>query len=279
MSETTSAVERTAAEEEHVRREAPPHRRYAVLWHSLALARRNLIKIKRNPISISDAVIAPVTFLLIFVYMFGGAVSGSTHAYLQRTLPAILVLSAIMAGMIATGVNLSLDIKKGIFDRFRSLPISRSAPLIGSVLADVVRYLVSIVTLLAFGYLIGFRIETDPLRALGAALLTIVFGMSLSWLWILLGMVIKETASVQTIVALSIFPLAFGTDMVAPTETLPGWLQAWAKVNPVGHTMEACRGLLIGGDVAEPLTKSLLWSAGLVVVFAPLAVLAYRRRT
>ncbi|MEU8343945.1 ABC transporter permease [Spirillospora sp. NPDC048832] len=278
MSETTSAVER-AAEEEHVRLEAPPHRRYAVLRHSLALARRNLIKIKRNPISISDAVIAPVTFLLIFVYMFGGAVSGSTHAYLQRTLPAILVLSAIMAGMIATGVNLSLDIKKGIFDRFRSLPISRSAPLIGSVLADVVRYLVSIVTLLAFGYLIGFRIETDPLRALGAALLTIVFGMSLSWLWILLGMVIKETASVQTIVALSIFPLAFGTDMVAPTETLPGWLQAWAKVNPVGHTMEACRGLLIGGDVAEPLTKSLLWSAGLVVVFAPLAVLAYRRRT
>ncbi|TDE26626.1 ABC transporter permease [Actinomadura sp. 6K520] len=278
MSETTSAVERTG-EEEHVRLEAPPHRRYAFLWHSLALARRNLVKIKRNPISISDAVIAPVTFLLIFVYMFGGAVSGSTHAYLQRTLPAILVLSAIMAGMIATGVNLSLDIKKGIFDRFRSLPISRSAPLVGSVLADVVRYLVSIVTLLAFGYLIGFRIETDPLSALAAALLTIVFGMSLSWLWVLLGMVIKETASVQTIVALSIFPLAFGTDMVAPVETLPGWLQAWAKVNPVGHTMEACRGLLIGGDVAEPVTMSLLWSAGLVVVFAPLAVLAYRRRT
>ncbi|QKW37569.1 ABC transporter permease [Actinomadura sp. NAK00032] len=277
-SETTSAVA-PAGEDARVRHEAPPHRRYALLWHSLALARRNLIKIKRNPISISDAVIAPVTFLLIFVYMFGGAVSGSTHAYLQRTLPAILVLSAIMAGMIATGVNLSLDIKKGIFDRFRSLPISRSAPLIGSVLADVVRYLVSIVTLLLFGYLLGFRIETDPLSALAAGLLTIVFGMSLSWLWVLLGMVIKETASVQTIVALSIFPLAFGTDMVAPTETLPGWLQAWAKINPVGHTMEACRGLLIGGEVAGPVTRSLLWSAGLVVVFAPLAVLAYRRRT
>lgn len=258
---------------------ALPRRRWALLWHSFALAKRNLAKIKRNPVSISDAVIAPVTFLVIFVYMFGGAVSGSTHAYLQRTLPAVLVLSAITAGMIATGVNLSIDIKKGIFDRFRSMPISRSAPLIGSVLADVIRYLVAIVALLAFGYAIGFRVLTSPLAALAAALLTILFGMSLSWIWILLGMLIKETASVQTIVALSIFPLAFGTDMVAPAKTLPGWLQAWANVNPVGHTMAACRGLLIGGPVMAPVIASLLWSAGLIVVFAPLAVLVYRRRT
>jgi len=255
------------------------HRSFRLLRHSLALAGRNLVKIRRNPISISDAVIAPVTFLVIFVYMFGGAVSGSTHAYLQRTLPAILVLGAIMAGMIATGVNLSLDIKKGIFDRFRSLPISRSAPLIGSVLADVIRYVVAIVTVLAFGYLIGFRVQTDPLSALGAIALTIVFGMSLSWLWVLLGLVIKETSVVQSIVALSIFPLAFGTDMVAPAETLPGWLQAWVQINPVQATMSACRGLLIGGSVAGEVALSLLWSAGLVVVLAPLAVMAYRRRT
>jgi oleandomycin transport system permease protein len=254
-------------------------RRFALLWHSLALARRNLIKIKRNPISISDAIFAPVTFLVIFVYMFGGAVSGSTHGYLQRTLPAILVLAAIMAGMIATGVNLSIDIKKGIFDRFRSLPISRSAPLIGSVLADIVRYVVAIATVLAFGYLIGFRVQTDPLSALAAIVLTIVFGMSLSWVWVLLGLVIKETAVVQSIVALSIFPLAFGTDMVAPTSTLPSWLQAWVKINPVEVTMMACRGLLIGGEVAGHVIVSLLWSVGLVIVFAPLAVMAYRRRT
>lgn len=258
---------------------ALPRRRAALLWHSLALARRNLSKIRRNPVSISDAVIAPVTFLVIFVYMFGGAVSGSTHGYLQRTLPAVLVLSAITAGLIATGVNLSIDIKKGIFDRFRSMPISRSAPLIGSVLADVIRYLLAIVTSLAFGYAIGFRIQTSPLAVLAAALLTILFGMSLSWVWILLGMLIRETASVQTIVALSIFPLAFGTDMVAPAKTLPGWLQAWANINPVAHTMTACRGLLTGGPVMAPAVASLLWSAGFIVVFAPLAVLAYRRRT
>lgn len=256
-----------------------PRRRCALLWHSFALAGRNLAKIKRNPLSISDAVIAPVTFLVIFVYMFGGAVSGSTHAYLQRTLPAVLVLSAITAGMIATGVNLSIDIKKGIFDRFRSMPISRSAPLIGSALADVVRYLVAVVTLLAFGYAIGFRVQTSPLAALAATLLTILFGMSLSWIWILLGMLIKETASVQSIVALSIFPLAFGTDMVAPAKTLPSWLQAWANVNPVGHTMAACRGLLTGGPVMAPAIASVLWSAGLIGVFAPLAVLVYHRRT
>jgi oleandomycin transport system permease protein len=218
-------------------------------------------------------------FLVIFVYMFGGAVSGSTHAYLQRTLPAILVLAAIMAGMIATGVNLSIDIKKGIFDRLRSLPISRSAPLIGSVLADIIRYVVAIGTVLAFGYLIGFRIQTDPFSAFAAAVLTIVFGMSLSWLWVLLGLIIKETAVVQSIVALSIFPLAFGTDMVAPTETLPNWVQAWVKINPVETTMAACRGLLIGGDAGHHVAASLLWSIGLVVVFAPLAVVAYRRRT
>ncbi|GAA4482265.1 ABC transporter permease [Actinoallomurus oryzae] len=278
MSDTT--MPSTASDEgSWERSDVLPRRRNAVVWHSLALAKRNLIKIKRNPISISDAVIAPVTFLIIFVYMFGGAVSGSTHAYLQFTTPAILVLSAITAGMIATGVNLSIDIKKGIFDRFRSMPISRSAPLIGSVLADVVRYLVAMITLLVFGYVIGFRIQTNPWYTLAAAALTILFGMSLSWVWVLLGMVIKETASVQTIIALSIFPLAFGTDMVAPTKTLPGWLQAWAKINPVGHTMAACRGLLIGGEIATPLIKSLLWSVGLIVVFAPLAVLAYRRRT
>jgi oleandomycin transport system permease protein len=259
--------------------DAASRRTLALLWHSLALARRNLIKIKRNPISISDAVIAPVMFLVIFVYMFGGAVSGSTHAYLQRTLPAVLVLSAIMAGMIASGVNLSLDIRKGVFDRFRSLPISRSAPLVGSVLADVVRYLVAIATVLVVGYLMGFRVETGPLSALAAVLLTIVFGMSLSWVWVLLSMLLKDTASVQSIVGLSIFPLAFGTDMVAPTDTLPGWLQAWAKINPVGETMTACRGLLIGGDTSGPVAHSVLWSAGLVVVIAPLAVMAYRRRT
>lgn len=272
---TAQTFEPSTQREQQVR----AYRPFRLLRHSLALAGRNLVKIRRNPISISDAVIAPVTFLVIFVYMFGGAVSGSTHAYLQRTLPAILVLGAIMAGMIATGVNLSLDIKKGIFDRFRSLPISRSAPLIGSVLADVIRYVVAIVTVLAFGYLIGFRVQTDPLSALGAIALTIVFGMSLSWLWVLLGLVIKETSVVQSIVALSIFPLAFGTDMVAPTETLPNWLQAWVKVNPVEATMSACRGLLIGGEVAHHVVVSLLWSIGLVVVFAPLAVLAYRRRT
>lgn len=258
---------------------ASTHPQFAVLRHSLALAGRNLAKIRRNPISISDAVIAPVTFLVIFVYMFGGAVSGSTEAYLQRTLPAIMVLAAVMAGMIATGVNLSIDIKKGIFDRFRSLPISRAAPLIGSLLADVLRYVVAIVTVLAFGYLMGFRIQTNPLSAVAAVGLTIVFGMSLSWLWVLLGVLINETAVVQSVVALSIFPLAFGTDMVAPTETLPSWLQAWININPVQETMAACRALLVGGDASHHVVASLLWSLGLVVVFAPPAVAVYRRRT
>ena len=271
----------TIADTSTVRRErpGPPRRRPAGLArHSLALARRSLIKTLRNPGGLGDATLMPIIFLVMFVYLFGGAVAGSTHDYLQYIFPAVLVMTIIMAGMMATGVNLNIDIKRGVFDRFRSLPIGRSAPLLGSVLGDMIRYVVAIAVLFGFGYLLGFRVQTTVAAAVAACALTVLFGFCLSWAYVLVGVLIRETSGVQSVVLLTMFPLAFGTNMVAPTDTMPGWLQAWVEINPVSHVMDAARGLLTGGPVAGPVGWTLLWSAALLVVFAPLAVAAYRRR-
>jgi len=256
-----------------------PGRPYGLVRHSLALARRSLIKVRHSPGIIGDAVLMPVIFLVLFVYLFGGAVSGSSRQYLQYIFPGILVMSTMLAGMLATGVNLNLDIKRGVFDRFRSLPIGRSAPLIGSVAGDTVRYILALVVLFAVGYLLGFRIQTSPLAALAACALAVAFSFGLSWAFVLVGVLIRETVIVQSVAFPGIFPLAFGTSMVAPTQTLPGWLQAWVNLNPVTHAMQASRGLLLGGPVADPAIRTLLWSAAFLAVFAPLAVGAYRRRT
>ncbi len=247
--------------------------------HSLLLARRGLTKTRRNPGLLLDALFLPVVFLLLFVYLFGGAVTGSVHTYLQYVFPGVLVMTTLMTGLLASGVSLNIDVKTRVFDRFRSLPIGRSAPLIGSVTGDAVRYLVAVTALFGLGFLLGFRVHTGPLAALAACGLAITLGFSLSWVTVLVGLLVREPVVVQTIGFLGIFPLAFGTDMVAPTSTLPGWLQAWVKVNPVSDAIEACRGLLVGGPVASAAARTLVWSAGILAVFVPLAVATYRRRT
>ncbi|MEU4746885.1 ABC transporter permease [Actinosynnema sp. NPDC023658] len=252
-------------------------RPFGLARHSLALARRSLIKTMRSPEQLLDVTLQPVIFVVLFVYLLGGAVAGSTHDYLQLLLPAIMVQTTMFGGM-ATGVNLNTDIGKGVFDRFRSLPIGRSAPLIGSVLGDLIRYVVAVVSLLVFGTLMGFRVETGFLPALLACLLVILFAFCLSWAFVLVGMIVRQPGAVQGIGFLALFPLTFGTSMIAPAATLPGWLRSWVEVIPVTHVMDASRGLMVGGPVAGPVMWSLAWSALFVVVFAPLAVNAYRRR-
>ncbi|AYY15271.1 ABC transporter permease [Actinobacteria bacterium YIM 96077] len=253
-------------------------RRWGVFRHSLVLARRNLIKTRRNPGLVGDALMLPIIFLLLFVYLFGGAVAGSTTEYLQYLFPGILVMSTLIAGLLSTGLNINIDIKKGVFDRFRSMPIDRSAPLIGSVLGDTVRYVVAVVTVFAVGYAMGFRVQTDFPSVLAASALSVTLGFCLGWLTVLIGVTVNEENVVSTVGFLGIFPLAFGTDMVAPKETLPGWLQAWVEVNPVTHAVDATRGLLLGGPVAESVIVTLLWSAGFLLVFGTLALRAYRHR-
>jgi oleandomycin transport system permease protein len=247
------------------------------LAHSLTLARRSLTKTLRTPEQLIDVTLQPIIFVVMFLYLLGGAVSGSTDAYLRFLLPAIMVQTVVFAS-VATGVNLNTDIKKGVFDRFRSLPIARSAPLLGSVLGDMVRFVVCIAVLLAFGYALGFRITTNPFSALAACLLVMVFAFSISWASVLLGVLAREPGSVQGVLFMAMFPLTFGTNMITPTDTLPGWLQWWVGVNPVADVMEAARGLLTGGAVAVPVLTSLAWSVALFAVFFPLAVRAYRRK-
>lgn len=255
-----------------------PHRPLGLARHSLVLARRGLTKTRRNPGVLLDAVLLPVVFLLLFVYLFGGAVAGSPREYLQFVFPGILVMTTLLTGMLATGVTINLDIKKGVFDRFRSLPIGRSAPLIGSVVGDLIRYAVTLAVLFGVASLMGFRVETGLLATAAAAALAVVFSFAVSWATVLIGVLVREPIVVQSVGFLAIFPLAFGTTMVAPAETMPGWLQAWVGVNPVSHAVDATRGLLLGGPVAGPATNTLLWSAALLAVFAPLAVAVYRRR-
>jgi oleandomycin transport system permease protein len=253
-------------------------RPWGLIRHSVTLAGRSILKIKRSPEQLIDVTLQPIIFTVLFVYLFGGAIAGTQHEYLQFVLPALMVQTVLFASL-SIGVNLNTDIQKGVFDRFRSLPIPRSAPLVGAVLGDIVRFVTSIVVLMAFGYAIGFRVQTDPLQAILACLLVLAFALSLSWIAVLIGMLVREPGTVQGIGFLLMFPLTFGSSMFVPVNTMPGWLQAWVKINPVTHLVEASRGLMLGGDVAWPVTQSLLWSIGITVVFAPLAVRAYRRRT
>jgi oleandomycin transport system permease protein len=253
-------------------------RPFPLLRHSVILAGRAITKIKRSPEQLIDVTLQPIIFILLFVYLFGGAIAGSRHDYLQSLLPALMVQTVLFVS-IPIGANLNTDIGKGVFDRFRSLPIPRSAPLVGAVLGDIVRFVVAISVQIGFGYVIGFRIQTDPGRALLACLVVLVFALSLSWVAVLIGLMVREPGTVQGIGFLLMFPLTFGSSIFVPINTLPGWLQGWVKVNPVTHLVDASRGLMIGGDVAWPVTQSLLWSLGITAVFAPLAVRAYRRRT
>ncbi|MET0415975.1 MAG: ABC transporter permease [Actinoplanes sp.] len=250
----------------------------ALMRHSVALARRSLIKTIRTPEALLDVTLQPVIFLLMFTYLFGGAISGGDRdAYLQFLLPGMLAQSLAMGG-IALGQNLNADIEKGVFDRFRSLPVARSAPLVGAVAADVVRYLTVCVVMLSFGTLMGFRVETGFVPAVAAVALSIGFGLCFCWISVWVGMLVRTPGAVQGLMFLLVFPLTFGSNVFVATDTLPGWLQGFVHVNPITPLVSAIRGLLVGGPVAGPLTTTLLWMAGLLAVFVPLALRGYARR-
>jgi oleandomycin transport system permease protein len=246
--------------------------------HSVALAKRNLIGVVRNPEALIDVTLQPVIFIVLFTYVFGGAIAqGSQHDYLQFLLPGILAQSVAFGG-VAIGVNLNSDIEKGVFDRFRSLPIARAAPLIGAVLGDVVRYALLCAVTFGCGYALGFRATTGPFEVLAACALVIAFALCLCWTSVFVGMLARTPGSVQGILVLALFPLTFASSTFVPASTLPGWLEAVTKVNPLTHLVGALRGLTLGGPVATDLLWTFGWMAALLVVFVPLALRAYGRR-
>jgi oleandomycin transport system permease protein len=241
------------------------------------LAWRTLVQIKHNPFELIDFSVQPIMFLLLFTYVFGGAMAGSPAEYLTYALPGIVVQNLIFATM-NTGIGLNTDITKGVFDRLRSLPIARSAPLAGRILADVIKQAWAIVLLLVIGVVLGFRIETGPVATLAAIGLLLVFAVALSWVSVLVAMLVSTPEKVQIFGFVLFFPITMASGAFVDPATMPGWLQGFAEVNPTTVVADAVRGLLSGGPVAEPVTWSLAWAAGLLVVFAPLAVRAFRRR-
>jgi oleandomycin transport system permease protein len=248
------------------------------LRHAFVLAKRSLIKTWRTPEALIDVTIQPVVFLAMFTYIFGGAIAGgSQSAYLQFLLPGILGQSIAMAG-IALGTNLNSDIQKGVFDRFRSLPIARSAPLVGAVMADLARYVVLCVFTFGAGMLMGFRVHTNWVSALAAVGLSIGFALCFCWISVFTGMVARSPGAVQAIGFLLVLPLSFGSNTFVATETMPGWLQAFVRVNPISHLVSTVRALMNGGAYAADLTWTLGWMGVLLVVFVPLALRAYRKR-
>jgi ABC-2 type transport system permease protein/oleandomycin transport system permease protein len=209
--------------------------------------------------------------------VFGGALAGSTTAYLTFALPGIIVQNALFTTM-NTGVGLNTDLTKGVFDRLRSLPIARWAPLAGRIAADMTKQAWSMALLLVAGVVIGFRVGTSPFGVLGAFALLVAFAVALAWIAVLVGVLVSEPAKVMMFGFTVIFPLTMISNAFVPTATMPGWLQAFVKVNPVTTLADAIRGLLVAGPVARPVVTSLLWAAGIMAVFAPLAVRAFRRR-
>jgi oleandomycin transport system permease protein len=245
--------------------------------HGLTLGWRSLLKLKHSPDQLLDVLLMPITFVLVFVFLFGKAVAGDWHAYLQFVLPGIAVQALMFASM-GTALALNADLRTGIFDRFRSLPIARSAPLTGHLLGDLVKYMVSLVLVFGFGAILGFRPHGSPLAVLAGGGLIMLFAFAVCWIAALVGLLAKSPGSVQGLAFLLIFPLTFGSNVFVPTAELPGWLQAWVKINPVTQVSDAARGLLLDLPLGRTITMSLLWTTGILVVFAPLAVRAYRRQ-
>jgi len=244
---------------------------------SLTLAWRNVVKIRRQPEALMDVTLQPIIFTVLFVFVFGGAIAGDWHDYLTYLVPGLLVQTLLFATS-GIGVALNNDISKGVFDRFRSLPIARSAPLVGAVFSDVVRYVTSIAALLGFAAVLGFRTTQGLPAAALAVLVAVGFAMCLSWVFVFIGLKVRTAGAVQGIGFLATFPLTFGSTALVSADTLPGWLQAFTRNNPVTHLIDTVRGLLLGGPVAEPLAWTAAWGALLLAVFVPLAMRAYRRR-
>ncbi|HEY2669646.1 MAG TPA: ABC transporter permease [Rugosimonospora sp.] len=246
------------------------------------LAWRSLVPLKNSPGQLVGYVLQPVLMIAVFVYLFGGAAAGGDrHLAVLYALPGVLAQSALMA-TIATGVNLNTDLHNGVFDRFRSLPIVRAAPLLGRVLADLCLLGVSVGIALLAGFAVGFRIGTGPVQLAVAVGLILAIAVSLSWGSALLGLVSKTPASMQVTATAVIMPLTLGSSAFIPVGGMPGWLQWWMKVNPTSHLAGAVRGLLVGrpydAHLASDILFTLGWAAVMLAVFVPLAGRAYRRR-
>jgi ABC-2 type transport system permease protein len=243
---------------------------------ALAFGWRGMLKVKHVPEQLLDVTITPVMFVLMFTYLFGGAIAGSTGDYLDYILPGVLVMSVLFT-TVYSGVSLNTDLTKGVVDRFRSLPIWRPAPLVGALLGDSVRYLVAGTVIIVLGLILGFRPEAGAGGALAALALVVLFAFALSWVFTTLGLLLRSPNAVMNAGFMGIFPLTFLSNVFVDPETLPAGLEAFVDVNPISILATASRGLMEGNAEAGDIAIVLGVAAALTAVFAPLTTRLYRR--
>ncbi|AOW93179.1 ABC transporter [Rhodococcus sp. WMMA185] len=245
--------------------------------HTFTMAYRGFLKIKHNPQQLADVIVQPIVFTAVFAYIFGGAISGDVQSYLPIIIPGVLVHTVITTSTV-TGTQLREDMDKGVFDRFRSLPIARIAPLSGALIADVVRYLIATTITFATGFAMGYRPQGGIVSVVCAALLIIVCGFAISWIFALMGVVMNKAAAVQGSSMMILFPLTFLSNAFVPADTMPGWMQAFVDVNPVSHLVTAVRELANDGHFGISSVWALLGATVIAAIMAPLTVWIYMRK-
>ncbi|HEY8983899.1 MAG TPA: ABC transporter permease [Streptomyces sp.] len=251
------------------------------LRHTGALIRRNLLWIRQDPESVFDALLMPVVFTLLFVYVFGGSIGqslgGGQDQYVQYVIPGMIAMMTMSLSQ-GVGTGFSQDFNSGVMDRFRSLPIGRGSVLFAKIAVEIVRMLFATVVLMVVAVLVGFDITNWPGLFATVGLAT-VFASSIMWVFLTLGVIMKNAQSVQAMGFLVLFPLQFGSSIFTPTGTMPGWLQTFTDYNPLSTLADASRGLMIGGPVAHDLWITLGWSAAITAVMAPVAIHKFRTKT
>ncbi len=251
--------------------------RPSALSTTLTFGWRALLKIKHVPEQLFDVLVSPVIFTLMFTYLFGGALAGSTTAYIQFLLPGILVQTIIIV-TVYTGYTLNTDITKGVFDRFRSLPIWRPAPIVGALMGDTVRYSIASVMCIGLGLIIGFRPEGGVVGVLLGVLLLLVFAFSLSWIFTILGLLLRTPNAVMGVSMMVLMPLTFASNIFVDPSTMPSALQRFVDVNPVSHLVTAVRGLMAGQPDGGEIVWVLIAAVVLTAIFGPITMRLYRTR-
>ncbi|MDT9591771.1 ABC transporter permease [Nocardioides zeae] len=244
---------------------------------SMTFGWRAVLKIKHVPEQMFDVTLFPIMMTLMFTYLFGGALAGSTTAYLQFFLPGILVASIAMITMY-TGVSVNTDIEKGVFDRFRTLPIWRPAPMVGYLLGDLFRYLVAAVVIVTMGLVLGFRPDGGVLGVAAGVAVLLLFCFAFSWVWTMFGLLLRSEKSVMGVSMMVLMPLTFLSSTYVDPSTMPGWLEAFVQVNPITLVVDCVRSLCAGTPDAGEVTTVLAVSAGFVAVFGPVTMRLYNRK-
>jgi len=258
-----------------LRPERPPAP--SALSNALVFGWRAVLKFKHVPEQLFDLVMTPIMFTLLFTYVFGGALAGSPASYLQYFLPGILVQTVVF-NAVYSGMGLSTDLGKGLFDRFRSLPIWPLAPFAGLMVGDILRHLIAGGIILCIGLILGYRPEAGVLGVVAAFALLVAIGFGMGWIFIVLGLLIRTPMTVMTIGFTVLFPLVFASNIMVQPDTMPGWLRAFVTVNPVTNMASAMRELMAGTATGRDLLLALWAPIALTVVLAPVTLVLYRRR-